>query len=211
MILHDLRHAFRQLIRIPGFTLTAIATLALGIGVNTAIFSVVNAVLRHPAGVDHSERVAIQNTRYRQLGMDFPGVSVPDYADAAALHDQVEAAAIVSATNFNMLHNGKVEHLSAALVTSQWFQVFGARPILGRTFTAEEDQPNTGPVAVISFGLWQSVFGGSRDAIGQTLMLDQKPYHGDWRDAQRLRLASAQPGLGAYRTRAQRVRPRPEI
>jgi predicted permease len=176
MILHDLRHAFRQLIRIPGFTLTAIATLALGIGVNTAIFSVVNAVLRHPAGVDHPERVAIQNTRYRQLGMDFPGVSVPDYADAAALHDQVEAAAIVSATNFNMLHNGNVEHLSAALVSSQWFQVFGARPILGRTFTAEEDQPNAGPLAVISFGLWQDVFGGSRDAIGNTLMLDQKPY-----------------------------------
>jgi predicted permease len=176
MILHDLRHAFRQLIRIPGFTLTAIVTLALGIGANSAIFSVVNAVLRHPAGVDHPERVAIQNTSYKQLGMDFPGVSVPDYADAAALHDQVEAAAIVSATNFNMLHDGRIEHLSAALVSSQWFQVFGARPILGRTFTAEEDLPNAGPVAVISFGLWQSVFGGSSDAIGQTLMLDQRPY-----------------------------------
>ena len=176
MIIHDLRHAFRQLIRIPGFTLTAMVTLALGIGANSAIFSVVNGVLRHPAGVDHPERVAVQNTSYKQLGMDFPGVSVPDYADAAALHDQVEAAAIVSATNFNMLHDGRVEHLSAALVSSQWFQVFGARPILGRTFTAEEDEPNTGPVAVISFGLWQRVFGGSREAIGQTLMLDQKPY-----------------------------------
>ena len=176
MILHDLRHAFRQLIRIPGFTLTAIVTLALGIGANSAIFSVVNAVLRHPAGVDHPERVEIKNTSYTQLDMDFPGVSVPDYADAAALHDQVEAAAIVSATNFNMLHDGRVEHLSAALVSSQWFQVFGARPILGRTFTAEEDQPNAGPVAVISFGLWQSIFGGSRDAIGQTLMLDQRPH-----------------------------------
>jgi hypothetical protein len=176
MILHDLRHAFRQLIRIPVFSVTAIVTLALGIGANSAIFSVVNAVLRHPAGVDHPERVAIQNTSYKQLGMDFPGVSVPDYADAAALHDQVEAAAIVSATSLNMLHNGRVEHLSGARVSSQWFQVFGARPILGRTFTAEEDEPNTGPVAVISFGLWQSVFGGSRDAIGRSLMLDQKPY-----------------------------------
>jgi predicted permease len=176
MILHDLRHAFRQLIRIPGFTITAILTLALGIGANSAIYSVVNAVLRHPAGVDHPERVAIQNTSYKQLGMDFSGVSVPDYADVAALRGQVEAAAIVQNTNFNTLHDGRVEHLSGARVSSQWFQVFGARPILGRTFTAEEDQPNAGPVAVISFGLWQSVFGGSRDAIGQTLMLDQKPY-----------------------------------
>ena len=126
MILHDLRHAFRQLVRLPGFTVTAIVTLALGIGANTAIFSVVNAVLRHPAGVDHPERVAIQNTRYKQLSMDFPGVSVPDYADAAALHDLVEAAAIERGTSFNTPHNGSVEHLSAASVSSPWFQVFGA-------------------------------------------------------------------------------------
>jgi predicted permease len=176
MILHDLRHAFRQLVRLPGFTVTAIVTLALGIGANTAIFSVVNAVLRHPAGVDHPERVAIQNTRYKQLSMDFPGVSVPDYADAAALHDLVEAAAIERGTSFNTPHNGSVEHLSAASVSSQWFQVFGARPILGRTFTSEEDQPNAGPVAVISYGLWQRVFGGERDLAGKTIMLDQKTY-----------------------------------
>jgi predicted permease len=176
MILQDLRHAFRQLVRMPGFTVTAIVTLALGIGANTAIFSVVNAVLRHPAGVDHPERVAIQNTRYKQLGMDFPGVSVPDYADAAALHDQIEAAAIERDISFNTLHNGSVEHLTAARISSQWFQVFGARPILGRTFTSEEDQPNAGPVAVISYGLWQRVFGGERDVIGKSLLLDQKSY-----------------------------------
>ncbi len=176
MFLYDLRHALRQLIRLPGFSLTAIITLALGIGANTAIFSVVNAVLRHPAGVDHPERVLIQNTRYKQLNMDFPGVSIPDYADAASLHNQVEAAAITRATSFNILHDGTVKHVSAARVSSQWFQVFGARPILGRTFTAEEDKPNAGPVAVLSYGLWQRVFGGARDVIGKTIMLDEKPY-----------------------------------
>jgi predicted permease len=176
MIPRDLRHAFRQLLRMPGFTLTAIFTLALGIGANTAIFSVVNAVLRHPAGVDHPERIVIQDTRYRKLNMDFPGVSVPDYADAAALHNLVEAAAIEQGTSFNTEHDGKVEHISAARVSSQWFQVFGARPVLGRTFTAQEDQPNAGPVAVLSYGLWKRVFGGSNDVTGQTLLLDQKPY-----------------------------------
>ncbi|MGC1360531.1 MAG: ABC transporter permease [Silvibacterium sp.] len=176
MILRDLRHAFRQLVHMPGFTFTAILTLALGIGANTAIFSVVNAVLRHPAGVDHPERVAIQDTRYQKLSMDFPGVSVPDYADAAALHDQVEAAAIEKDTSFNTLHDGTVEHIIAARVSSQWFQVFGARPILGGTFTAQEDVPNAGPVAVISYGLWQRVFGGERDVVGKTIILDQKSY-----------------------------------
>ena len=176
MILYNLRHAFRQLVRMPGFTITAIFTLALGIGANTAIFSVVNAVLRHPAGVDQPERVAIQNTSYKKLAMDFPGLSAPDYADTASLHDLVEAAAIEKGTSLNTEHDGRVEHLTAARVSAQWFQVFGARPILGRTFTTEEDQPNAGPVAVISYGLWQQVFGGSRDVIGQTLLLDQKPY-----------------------------------
>jgi predicted permease len=176
MIFHDLRHAVRQLVRMPGFTLTAILTLALGIGANTAIFSVVNAVLRHPAGVDHPERVAVMKTRYTQFSLDFPGLSVPDYTDAASLKDQVEAAALERDASFNTSHDGTVEHLSAARVSSQWFQVFGARPILGRTFTAEEDQPNAGPVAVIGYGLWQRALGGRRDVIGQTLLLDQKPY-----------------------------------
>ena len=176
MILHDLRHAFRQLIRMPAFSLTAIFTLALGIGANTAIFSVVNAVLRHPAGVDHPERVAVMKTRYTIFSLDFPGVSVPDYADGASLKDQVEAAALERDASFNISHDGTVEHVSAARVGTQWFQVFGAHPILGRTFTSQEEQPNAAPVAVISHELWQRAFGGRPDVIGQTLLLDQKPF-----------------------------------
>jgi len=176
MILYNLRHAFRQLIRLPGFTITAVVTLALGIGANTAIFSVVNAVLRHPAGVDHPERVAVMNVYYKQLALDVPFISVPDYADTASLKNVVEAAAMERPIGFNTLHDAKVEHVSGARVGWQWFQIFGARPILGRTFTAEEDQPNAGPVVVISYGLWQRVFGGRRDVAGQTLLLDEKPY-----------------------------------
>ncbi|MBV8631518.1 MAG: ABC transporter permease [Silvibacterium sp.] len=175
-MLYNLRHAFRQLVRFPGFTLTAVITLALGIGANTAIFSVVNAVLRHPAGVDQPGRVAVMNVFYKQLALDVPFISVPDYADAASLKNVVEAAAMSKGIGFNTVHDGTVEHVSGAQVGWQWFQVFGARPILGRTFTAEEDQPNAGPVAVISYGLWQRAFGGSHDVIGKTLLLDQKPY-----------------------------------
>ncbi len=114
--------------------------------------------------------------RYTQFSLDIPFVSVPDLMDAAALKDQVEAASLARDTSFNIVHDGTVEHLPAEQVGVQWFQVFGARPILGRTFTAQEDQPGAGPVAVISYSLWQRAFGGRRDVLGQTIMLDQKPY-----------------------------------
>jgi len=175
-LMQDLRYALRQLVRAPGFALSAILTLTLAIGANTAIFSVVNAVLRHPAGLDHPERVVVLNTRYSQFTLDFPNVSVPVYAAAGALKDHVDAAAIEAGASFNVQREGKTEHINAALVSSKWFQVYGARPILGRVFTPEEDRPNTAPVVILSYGLWQRAFAGRGDAIGQTMMLDQKPY-----------------------------------
>jgi len=175
-MLADFKQALRQLFRAPGFTATAVITLALGIGANTAIFSVVNAVLRHPAGVDHPEQVAVLHTRYRQFTLDVPDVSVPMEALAGGMHGQVEAAALGQLSSFNIFHDGKAEHLAAARVSWQWFQVFGARPIVGRTFTSEEDQANAGPVAVLSYGLWQRVFGGRADVAGKTILLDDTPY-----------------------------------
>jgi predicted permease len=174
--MQDLRYALRQLFLSPGFALSAILTLSLAIGANTAIFSVVNSILRHPAGVDHPERVAVLSTRYSQFTLDFPNVSVPVYALAAGMKNQVEAAAIEVGASFNIVHDGRTEHLDAARVSSQWFQAYGARPILGRVFTAEEDEPNSAPIAVLSYGLWQRAFAGRSDAIGRTMMLDQRPY-----------------------------------
>jgi predicted permease len=175
-MLTDLRFALRQMLKSPAFTITAIVTLALGIGANTAIFSVVNAVLRHPAGVDHPERVAVMHVRYTQFTLDVPDVSVPTFAKAASMRDLVEAAAIEQGTSFNIERDGQAENIPAAEVSSGWFNVLGARPILGRTFTADEDKPDAGPVVVLSYGMWQRVFGGRQDVAGQTLLLDQKPY-----------------------------------
>ncbi len=175
-MLTDLRFALRQMLKSPAFTLTAVVTLALGIGANTAIFSVVNAVLRHPAGVDHPERIAVMHVRYTQFTLDVPVVSVPTFAKAAAMQDEVEAAAVEQSTSFNIERDGQAENIPAASVSSRWFDVYGARPILGRTFTAQEDEPNAAPVVVLSYGMWQRVFGGREDVTGQTLLLDQKPY-----------------------------------
>jgi len=172
----DLRFAWRQVRKSPGFTLTAIVTLALGIGANTAIFSVVNAVLRHPAGIDHPQRVAVLHTRYRQFTLDVPGVSAPTYAKAAALTNEVQAAAIGQQASFNIVRDGQTENVLAARVSSRWFEVCGSRPILGRTFTAQEDEPNAAPVVVLSYSMWQRAFGGRPDAVGQTLFLNQQPY-----------------------------------
>jgi predicted permease len=175
-MLPDLKYAWRQLRKSPAFAVTAVVTLALGIGANTAIFSVVNAVLRHPAGVDRPEQVAVLHTRYTQYTLDIPFVSVPTYGTAGSMSGLVEAAAVERPAGFNIIRDGRAEHIPAARVSSQWFQVYRARPILGRTFTAEEDQPNAAPVVVLSYGAWQQVFGGRGDVLGQTLLLDEQPY-----------------------------------
>ena len=175
-MLMDLRFALRQLIKSPGFTVIAIVTLALGVGANTAIFSIVNAVLRHPAGVDHPERVAVLHTRYKQFTLDGAFASVPTYATAAAMGEQVEAAALEQGASFNIVRDGQTENVAAALVSSRWFDVYGGRPILGRTFTAQEDQPNAGPVVVLSYGFWQRAFGGRQDVEGQTLLMNETSY-----------------------------------
>ncbi|MDI3254383.1 MAG: ABC transporter permease [Bacillota bacterium] len=175
-IFEDIRYALRQFRKAPGFTITAVLTLALGIGANTAIFSVVYAVLMHPSGVDAPERVAVMRTKYAALGMDFPVVSVPDFADAASLKEQVEAAALERGSSYNIVHDGRTEHLDGSQVTWQWFNVFGARPILGRTFSPEEDRADANYVAVLSYGAWQKLFGGARNVIGQTMILNEKSY-----------------------------------
>ena len=176
MLLANIRYAIRQFKNAPGFTFIAILSLSLGIGANSAIFSVVNAVLRNPAGVNHPASVAVMSTRYAQFGLDVPTVSVPDFADALSLRHQVEAGAMERDIGFNTVHGGQAQHLAGSQVTWQWFRVFGAKPYLGRTFSAAEDQPGANAVAVISYRLWQQNFGGQPGVIGQTLLLDRKPY-----------------------------------
>ncbi len=172
----DARYALRQLCTSPGFSTTVVLTLALGIGANAAIFSVVNAVLRHPAGVDRPEQVAAMHTLYTKFTLDIPYVSAPTEGYAASLNGLVEAAALEQPTSFNLLRGGQEVHVAAARVSSPWFRVFGAQPVLGRTFTANEDQPNAAPVVVLSYGFWQRAFGGASNVAGQTLLLDGKSY-----------------------------------
>ncbi|MGC1869923.1 MAG: ABC transporter permease [Acidobacteriaceae bacterium] len=172
----DLRYAFRQLRKSPGFTVTAVLTLALGIGATTAIFSLIQAVLLHPAGIGDPARVVALRARYTHLNLANIGISVPDFADARSLKNQVEYAALEQSASFNSMVDGRTEHVASANVSWQWFNALGARPILGRTFTSDEDQPHADHEVVLSYGVWERAFGGQKDAIGKTILLDQQAY-----------------------------------
>jgi predicted permease len=172
----DVRYAVRQLFRAPTFAIVTILTLALGVGANTAIFSVIQAVLLHPSGVQDPERVASFHAKYTQLNLPSIGVSAPDFADAQSMHAMVDAAAMVQAASFNATFDARTQHLRAARVSQQWFQVFGAEPILGRTFLPEEDQKGAERVIVLSYAAWQRMFGGEHDVVDKKVLLDDQSY-----------------------------------
>lgn len=176
MLLTHLRQALLRLLHAPLFTVIAVLTLTLGIGANTAIFSVIQGVLLHPAGVTDPASLVAFHARYTQLNLPSIGVSAPDQADAASLHSLVSSAAMYNEASFNAQQDGRTLHLLAAQVTWPWFSTFGAEPILGRTFRPEDDQQGAGRVVVLSYSAWQRLFGGQHDAIGKSLVLDGQAY-----------------------------------
>ena len=175
-MIENLRYAVRQLFRAPTFTVVTILTLALGVGANTAIFSVIQAVLLHPSGVQEPERVASFHAKYTQLNLPMIGVSAPDFQDARSMTGMVDKAAMVQNASFNATFDGRTQHLHAARVSQQWFQVFGAEPILGRTFLSEEDQKGAERVIVLSYAAWQRMFGGQHDVVDKKVLLDDQSY-----------------------------------
>jgi len=171
-----MRYAVRALLKTPAYTLVALITLALGIGANTAIFSVVNQVLLNPAGVSDPSRVVSIRAKYDKLALRNIGVSVPDFADVLHSPQQFEYAALISTGDFNYTGSGVPERLNGASVSYQWFDVFGARPGVGRVFTADEDKPNANREVVLSFAAWKRLFGEDPNVAGRTIELNQTPY-----------------------------------
>jgi predicted permease len=166
----------RRLVRTPTFSIVSILTLALGVGANTAIVSVIQAVLLNPSGISDPGTLASFHTKYTQLNLPSIGVSVPDFTDAQSIKSIVSSAALSDQSSFNATLDDRTLHLNAGLVTWQWFQVFGAQPILGRSFFPEDNQKGADHVVVLSYSGWQRLFAGQRNAIGKTLILDEQPY-----------------------------------
>ena len=175
-MLSDLRVAARTLRKMPGFTGTAVAALALGIGANAAIFSLVNQVLLNPSGVSDPSRIVAVRAKYDKLNLKSISVSVPDFADVRDSRTLFEHTALLSAGDFNYTGGSAPERLQGASVSLEWFDVFGARPALGRVFTAQEDQPNVNQVVVLSYAAWKRLFGGDPSVLGRTIALNERPY-----------------------------------
>jgi putative ABC transport system permease protein len=171
----DLRFAVRGLMRSPGFTAIAVLTLALGIGANTAIFSVINAVLLRPLA--YSEPDQLVSLRARLLGRgrkDVP-MSEPEYQDLLREVPAIRDVAAVWPININLTGADEPERIQAAVVSSNYFSLLGVAPALGRDFTKADDGGRIGYVALISYDLWQHRFGGERSVIGKTVRLDDDP------------------------------------
>jgi putative ABC transport system permease protein len=171
----DIRFALRQLRRSPGFTLSAILTLALGIGANTAIFSVVDAVLLKPLSFPDPDRIV-------QFSLDFPQGSTPSTSipDFRLWRNQTDAFQTVAAYDFTPqtvnLTGDVQEQLHGLHVTADYFPLFGASLASGRTFTSKEDSPHAGNVVLLSYATWKGTFGADANIVGKAISLGNEPF-----------------------------------
>jgi putative ABC transport system permease protein len=175
-LLQDLRYAFRMLFKSPGFTLLAIVTLALGIGANTAIFSVIYSVLLKPLPYSQPERLIL--LRERQLGLFEAGsLSYPNYLDWRAAQRSCTDIAMYRSSGFNLSAQGEgePERVRGARVTANLLSVLELKPKIGRNFSEAEDQPAAPHVAMIGDQLWKKRFGGAPDVIGRRITLNGVP------------------------------------
>ena len=175
-MLNDLRYALRQLRKSPGFTFIAVLTLSLGIGANSAIFSVINAVLLRPLPYPDSERVVTLHERDSK-GNDF-AISLPDYLDWQRDNTVFENLALYRTYSLNLsgIKGRPAEPVSSALVTANFFQVAGLAPELGRTFAPNEDKKGAPPLVVISDQLWARAFGRDPGVLGRAVTFHDATY-----------------------------------
>ncbi len=173
-MLHDIRYALRLLGKTPGFTIVAVLTLALGIGANTAIFSVINAVLLRPLPFPDADRLTMVWGYNPQIGTE--SASLPDYTDWRAQNQSFEKMAGMSNRSMNLTTQSGAERIPGANITGEFFSLLGVPVVLGRDFLPEEDKTGAGNVVILGEGLWQRVFGGDRGVLGRSLRLNGQNY-----------------------------------
>lgn len=172
----DLRYGARMLVRNPGFSLAALLTLALGIGANTALFSLVDSVLLRPLPFRDPDRLVMVWEDASQIGFPRNTPAPGNYSDWKSQNQVFEAMAATAGASYNLTGDGNPEKVDARRVTANFFSLLDVEPRLGRGFLAEEDQPGGAGAVVVSYGLWQRRFGGDPAMIGKELLLDGQKF-----------------------------------
>jgi putative ABC transport system permease protein len=176
MLTNDIRFAVRALMRSRTFTITALTTLALGISVNTAIFSVIDSVLLRQPPFNQPDRIVTVDAENKQKGMTTTSLAYPDVVDWLAGTRAFSEIAVIRSTTFNMASTGEPERAVGARVSTNFFRVFGVQPQLGRVFLDEEELAGREQVVVLTDGFWKRRFGGAPSVVGRQLALNGRQY-----------------------------------
>ena len=170
----DIRYGARMLLKKPGVSIIVIIALALGIGANSAIFSVVNAVLLRPLPYDHAESLVFLNEKSPVL--DEMSISYPNFSDWRAQNHSFEKMGVYNRNSYNLTGAGEAERIVTAQMSADLFAVLRVNALHGRVFTNDEDKPGGAPVVVLSYALWQRRFGGQTSILNQAITLNSKSY-----------------------------------
>jgi putative ABC transport system permease protein len=171
-MLFDLKYASRMLIKTPGFTATAVLTLALGIGANSAIFSVVNPLLLKPVPFDQFNRLVMLRGSLPNQGLKEAGVSPADFQDWRAQNTVFQDTAAYRIKDTTITGAGEPELLRGCFVSADFFSAVQTNPLKGRALLLDDNQPGRDRAAVIGYGIWQRRFGGDPSVLGATITLD---------------------------------------
>lgn len=175
-VLQDLRYAVRTLARNPGFALVAILTLGLGIGANTAVFSAINAVVLRPLPYGDASRLVVIRQSAPGADRHDTGISIKEYFDYREQSREFEALVEYHQMSFDLLRRGEPDRVDTGVVSHNFFDALGIRPILGRTFTADDDKPGAQAVLLLSHRYWQSKFAGDPAVVGQVFEMNDRPH-----------------------------------
>jgi predicted permease len=173
-LVQDIRYGLRMLLKSPGFTLVAALTLALGIGANTALFSVVNGVLLNPLPYPNPQELV--EVAAKAPPFSESSVSYPNFLDWVRENRTFQALAAYRMKDLSLTGSGDSLEVKAMQVSASFFPLLGVKPLIGRNFTPQEDQKGAAPVVLLSYGLWKSKFGGLPEIVGKTLTLDGRAY-----------------------------------
>src|SRR5580658_8429384 len=175
-LLQDIRYGFRGLAKSPGFTAVALLSLAIGIGANTSIFSIVNALLLRPLPYRDADRLVILWNRSPGLGITEDWFSTAQYFDIKTGHHGLEQVAIAIGGNYNLTGKGEPERVGTIRVSSNLLPMLGMHAEIGRLFVADEDHTGHNPTALLSYGTWTRRYGSDLGIVGKTITLNGMPY-----------------------------------